>query len=78
VDFAGYPENCARKKKGRAILAQPFFFDWARGWSVRPDRNLGYSGLVISPQAIRGGAALEAPEATAWMTMAVPPLLKTE
>jgi len=33
---------------------------------------------VITPQAIRGGAVLDAPPATAWMTIAVPPLLKTE
>ena len=46
VDFGGYPKNCARKKKGRAILAQPSFFDGARGWSVRPDRNL-YSAWLF-------------------------------
>ena len=32
----------------------------------------------MTPQAMRGGAVLDAPPATAWMTMAVPPLLKTE
>ena len=29
-------------------------------------------------QAMRGGAALDASLATAWITIAVPPLLKTE
>jgi len=33
---------------------------------------------VMSAQAMRGGAALLASVATAWITIAVPPLLKTE
>jgi hypothetical protein len=65
-----------RRKKGRAMQARPLF-DWARGWCVRPDRTR-YSGLEMTAQAMRGGAALEAPEATACMTIAVPPLLNTE
>lgn len=45
---------------------------------AQPSLDLTYSGLVITAQAIRGGAALDAPDATAWMTIAVPPLLNTE
>ena len=80
VDFGGYPKNCARKKKGRAYWrSPPFSTGRAAGPCVRIETfRSGYSGLLISPQAIRGGAVLEAPEATAWMTMAVPPLLNTE
>jgi hypothetical protein len=37
-----------------------------------------YSGLLMIAQAMRGGAVLEAPDATAWITMAVPLLLNTE
>jgi hypothetical protein len=37
-----------------------------------------YSGFAMIPHAIRGGALLDAPVATAWITIAVPPLLKTE
>lgn len=37
-----------------------------------------YSDLAITPQAIRGGAEPGSLELTAWITMAVPPSLKTE
>ena len=37
-----------------------------------------YSGLLITPHAIRGGAPLVVSLLTAWITIAVPPLLKTE
>src|SRR5215831_18542653 len=39
---------------------------------------LRYSGLPITPQAIRGGAPLSVELLTACTTSAVPPLLKTE
>jgi len=38
----------------------------------------GHSGLVMTPQAMRAGAALPFVPEEAWMTMEVPPLLKTE
>jgi len=38
--FRRLPGELRAKEKGRAMLAQPFFSDWARGWSVRPYRNL--------------------------------------
>src|ERR1700743_1059456 len=44
-----------------------------------PEFGENYSaGLAMTAQAMRGGAALVASLATAWITMAVPPLLKTE
>ena len=59
----------ARKKKGRSM-------------TLRPKLSLAYGnysvGFVMSAQAMRGGAALLASVATAWITIAVPPLLKTE
>jgi hypothetical protein len=69
--------NCGEKKKGRAMKARPLFsIGRAAGACARIETL--YSGLLMMAQAMRGGAALEAPEATAWITMAVPPLLNTE
>ena len=79
VEYRGYPRGLRREKKRAARWRRgPCLSDWARGCVRTPGSKRLYSGLVITPQAIRGGAVLEAPEATAWMTMAVPPLLKTE
>ena len=77
LEYRGYANRRAKKKKGPRDASAALLFDWARGWCVRPDRTR-YSGLEMTAQAMRGGAALEAPAATACMTMAVPPLLNTE
>ena len=66
-----------RRKKGRAMQAQPFSSRRRAAGTCAPIETR-YSGLEMTAQAMRGGAALEAPEATACMTMAVPPLLNTE
>src|SRR5271156_449167 len=66
-----------RRKKGRAMQAQPLSSTGRAAGACAPIENR-YSGLEMTAQAMRGGASLEAPEATACMTMAVPPLLNTE
>jgi hypothetical protein len=69
----------AKGEKGREWALQPFFQILAvNGAPARNPLRFDYSGLLMTAHAMRGGAVLDAPEATAWITIAVPPLLKTE
>jgi hypothetical protein len=71
------PKGLRREDKGPRHAARPLVSTRRAAGEGAPIETC-YSGLEITAQAMRGGAVLEAPEATAWMTMAVPPLLNTE
>jgi aquaporin Z len=55
---------------------------WSNIWIYlsggRPSLEFLRYGLLMMPHAMRAGAAVPVPPATAWITIAVPPLLKTE
>jgi hypothetical protein len=59
---------------GNAAFARKFVADHMAANKYAND----YCGLEITPQAMRGGAALPVWLATSWITSAVPPPLKTE
>src|ERR1700759_3893188 len=62
-----HPPNC-RRVRHPVLPIVKFGMDWGY-WAA---------GLAIMAQAMRGGAALLASAATAWIAMAGPPFLDTE
>ncbi len=69
------PPRCRPFRHGATRASKPTILRKVRSVWGAQDGGV-QSGLAITPQAMRAGAPL--PEATAWMMMAVPPLLKTE
>src|SRR5262249_36092043 len=70
--------RCRKRRQEKGIRGK----EKGRSMALRPKASCGFGdysvGLVMRAQAMRGGAALLASVATAWITIAVPPLLKTE